>query len=881
MSENKIIEINQPLESPTSNKNATWTPLSNGEIFTSYLDSKEGINEEDKQNLMTGSVKLLSKCIDPNNITEENLNSTGLCFGQIQSGKTTSMEAVFTLAADNNFKILILLTGSVGPLVVQNTGRIDNILESRKFEVLRNVESEWDSMRNLEILKSNLMDWLNPEIPEEEKKTLVILSMKNPSRIETITELFMDASNNDPLKYSKIPTLIVDDECDHHSLNPQAKKNDPELKDDNELYEIKSNDTLEDILEIANFDNPDELYQINPGIDLKNKFDEQVGERINLEYLGTPTHFKITAMRKLFQFHSFLGYTATPNATLIINTFNNLSPSFGEIIKPGKDYTGLEYFFSTRTKINQCVEEIEETIRDYEISATECPQSLNDAYLYFLTCVSCGIYQDRDKVKTGHSRQNMSMIIHPAGTTRHHRIYLNWIKGLQDKFRFALQNKNDDQFKDLEKEIKLHLDKIKKNSKSKIPEIDEKFWRIFKSADCLGRTPYPFNRAEGRKSIPSVDYRRNYANILVGGFGLDRGYTVEGLTVTYLCRSLGVKQEDTLLQRARFMGYQKKNSDFLRLWFTVDVLNFFEGEYDRNKSLMKFLDRFLQSNQNLKNMRRFWFGRERTSFKLTRPGINNSLYLVNRAEPYTASVRCRYSHLLDDTQLNINRNIYEILTTNFNSNFKQLSKIQAIKDRHPWAESQDILIMENVPLGEILREILSKFEFETRDLNRFSILMGMIENFLDPIQGDKETDDQFLERKLKRENVKCPIMIFRKDEDSKRSPYIRDRDKEPLPTIEKIKNGPVTSGAGQSTGYEKDSHKDKSLFPGDVRIHWDFLNGITNNEESLEIPTLQIHQITVTSEKNGKGDPIAIKIPYLSFFMPRSIFVESIYGVTR
>ena len=38
------------------------------------------------------------------------------------------MEAVFTLAADNNFKILILLTGSVGPLVVQNTGRIDNIL---------------------------------------------------------------------------------------------------------------------------------------------------------------------------------------------------------------------------------------------------------------------------------------------------------------------------------------------------------------------------------------------------------------------------------------------------------------------------------------------------------------------------------------------------------------------------------------------------------------------------------------------------------------------------------------------------------------------------------------------------------------------------------
>ena len=78
---------------------------------------------------------------------------------------------------------------------------------------------------------------------------------------------------------------------------------------------------------------------------------------------------------------------------------------------------------------------------------------------------------------------------------------------------------------------------------------------------------------------------------MVGGFGLDRGYTVEGLTVTYLCRSLGGRQEDTLLQRARFMGYQGKNSDFLRLWFTDEVLGFFEGEYDRNKNLMKFLEK--------------------------------------------------------------------------------------------------------------------------------------------------------------------------------------------------------------------------------------------------------------------------------------------------
>ena len=348
MSENKIIEIEQDYSKENLEINPTWTPLSNGEIFSNYIAAKANMSDEDRKSLESGSTTILGKCINPKNIAEVNLNSTGLCFGQIQSGKTTSMEAVFTLAADNNFKILILLTGSVGPLVVQNTGRIDNILESRRFEVLRNVGREWDHPRNLDILKSNLVDWSNPNIEEESKKTLVILSMKNPSRIRRLTKLFNEASNFDSSKYSKIPALIVDDECDHHSLNSKSSKNDPELIDDRELYEIKANDTIETLCERADIEDPNELFEINPGIDLKNKLEDYVGEKINLTFIGTATHFAIRNLRKLFQFHSFLGYTATPNANLLINTFNNLSPSFGEIIKTGKDYTGLEFFFSLK-----------------------------------------------------------------------------------------------------------------------------------------------------------------------------------------------------------------------------------------------------------------------------------------------------------------------------------------------------------------------------------------------------------------------------------------------------------------------------------------------------------------------------------------------------
>ena len=65
-------------------------------------------------------------------------------------------------------------------------------------------------------------------------------------------------------------------------------------------------------------EDPNELFEINPGIDLKNKLEDYIGEKINLTFIGTATHFAIRNLRKLFQFHSFLGYTATPNANDVL-----------------------------------------------------------------------------------------------------------------------------------------------------------------------------------------------------------------------------------------------------------------------------------------------------------------------------------------------------------------------------------------------------------------------------------------------------------------------------------------------------------------------------------------------------------------------------------
>ena len=152
-----------------------------------------------------------------------------------------------------------------------------------------------------DILERGIYDWNNPEVDEEDQKTLVILSMKNPSRIRKIIKLFDDACKKDYSNFDKLPTLIIDDECDHHSLNSRASKNDPENKDDLDLYEFKSDDTIQSICEYKGLD-PDQLYEINPGKDLQNNFSNYIGDKINIDLDQPATHETIRNLRNILNF---------------------------------------------------------------------------------------------------------------------------------------------------------------------------------------------------------------------------------------------------------------------------------------------------------------------------------------------------------------------------------------------------------------------------------------------------------------------------------------------------------------------------------------------------------------------------------------------------
>ena len=97
----------------------------------------------------------------------------------------------------------------------------------------------------------------------------------------------------------------------------------------------------------------DHLATLLAGIDLMNvptliidDEGDQAGMNTKaLQQEESTTYARITAMRRLFPHHSYLLYTATPQAPLLISRIDTLSPDFGAVLTPGDAYVGGKEFF--------------------------------------------------------------------------------------------------------------------------------------------------------------------------------------------------------------------------------------------------------------------------------------------------------------------------------------------------------------------------------------------------------------------------------------------------------------------------------------------------------------------------------------------------------
>ncbi len=461
--------------------------------------------------------------------TKENGQETGLVVGYVQSGKTMSFETVITLARDNSFQIVIVLAGTSNPLLTQSTRRIRSDLRLDDPQRTR----RWRHFMNPS--QDDTTRQAIRDVLDEWRDASIPVEYKKTVLVTVLKQhqRLEDLTNLiRTIDMQSVPVLIIDDEADQASLNNEAPQ----------------------------------------------------GQQ-------STTYRCLVNLKGSLPNHTYLQYTATPQAPLLINIIDSLSPNFVRVLEPGQGYVGGQEFFNGDNTYTRVIPPIDVPTRDNIL--TEPPQSLIEALRLFMVGATVGIYENHD---TG----NRSMMVHPSRGTAQHQEYYNWVRNVIEEWKriLSLSDTDIDRIQLIE-DLHIAYDDLSRTTVN-MPVFEDlipRFLYAFRNTNIL-----EVNARAG--STPQVDWRSTYGWILVGGQAMDRGFTIEGLTVTYMPRGIGVGNADTIQQRARFFGYKRKYLGFCRIYLEQGTLDAFQHYVEHEEYMRRQLQIFEANNRPLNEWKR-------------------------------------------------------------------------------------------------------------------------------------------------------------------------------------------------------------------------------------------------------------------------------------
>ncbi len=305
------------------------------------------------------------------------------------------------------------------------------------------------------------------------------------------------------------------------------------------------------------------------------------------------TYRRIAELRRLLPHHTFLQYTATPQALLLINLIDVLSPSFAEVLTAGRAYTGGRVFFESDFRLVRRIPTTDIPTKSYPL--IEPPDSLLEAMKIFFLGVAADLKQ--------HGQDNRSMMVHPSKETMQHANYAHWVRQIQQRWQrtLALGSQDPDRLELLEDFERAYSDLS--DTVKMIASFDDLVEFLLDTVKMSIVTEV--NAARG--PTPQVDWHQNYAHIVVGGDVLNRGVTIKGLTVTYMPRSRGVGNADTIEQRARWFGYKADYLGFCRIYLADESLLAYRSYVSHEENIRKQMRDNRASAKSLREWRRAFF----------------------------------------------------------------------------------------------------------------------------------------------------------------------------------------------------------------------------------------------------------------------------------
>ena len=447
----------------------------------------------------------------------QNANITNIAVGYVQSGKTLSFTTLTALAADNGYRLVVYLTGTKNNLQAQTSERLQNDLKVDEGDNYIIVDTNEDAVA--------LDDYIR-NILETGPEMLLFPILKHYMHINRLAETFKVPTLASMLGHYGV--LIIDDEADQSSFNTYAKKN------------ASNPDWIEDDF--------------------------------------SKTYESILNLKQALPNHSYIQYTATPQAAFLIDSNDILSPKYHTVLTPGKGYTGGKFFFKNKDLRLVSTIPDEQIYHHKDNPLSVVPSSLQKALQEFFLSIAIVVFiQKRESF--------LSMMIHVDGRRDTNATFAKWAESTKQKWIDALRGPSDDPGVQMVRtSFKPAYDSITRYM-TDAPSFEEVMNTIVRA---MIRTKVHLVQSKpGTASNQQISWKAEKGHILVGADMLNRGFTIEHLSMSYMPRTTkGKSNADTIEQRCRFFGYKMKYIDVCRVYLST-------------KSLVEYND-YVEHEENLR-----------------------------------------------------------------------------------------------------------------------------------------------------------------------------------------------------------------------------------------------------------------------------------------
>ncbi|QDY11996.1 endonuclease [Micromonospora sp. HM134] len=550
--------------------------------YSRYLSEKPGFDGDAIAALGASTTSVVERLADPTR--PERHQAKGLVVGYVQSGKTANFTGVIAKAIDAGYRLVIVLTGSTDLLRAQTQRRLDMELAGRE-NLLRGIsEDDTESFdyhddpdwRAGKFLRHGVQP---SEVGHPDIIRLTTRDVDYHSLLQGITALDFDPRDRSKPyfhPYNLMPTparLVV------------MKKNSQVFR---KLVKDLGKITAR-LSEIPALIIDDESDQASPNTSNPRKWEEGQKERTSINRL-------IAELLTLLPRAQYVGYTATPFANVFID------PSDAEDIFP-KDfiialdqppgYMGAKDFhdFDADTDRAFAASRVATHVRCLPEDDDDDDPTLSRALDAFVLAGAVKLYREDRSV--GRFRHH-TMLVHEAMKRSVHR---EQATVLRDLWRAAgyYSPASAGRLRALYESDLLPVSRAVAPDLPTPDTYEELAPYLARAVQRIGETGDPVLVVNSEPALKRAKEEVNFDKrpvwrVLVGGNKLSRGFTVEGLTVSYYRRM--TKQQDTLMQMGRWFGFRGGYRDLVRLYITPTLHEAFEASCLDEESFRAELRRY-------------------------------------------------------------------------------------------------------------------------------------------------------------------------------------------------------------------------------------------------------------------------------------------------